>query len=125
MGEGYEDFSVGKTFDGRLVIEPIFYTDPIPPPPKKKNRLSVDIQNLASPSPPLSTQKPSAPGSFIQLSHCTKVWQKTYPICDAPLSRSAWLSFAPAKKSRRHNRSTADFRDDLVQGISIRQIILS
>ena len=35
MGEGYEDFSVGKTFDGRPVIEPIFYTDPIPPPPKK------------------------------------------------------------------------------------------
>ena len=24
---------------------------------------------------------------------CTKVWQKTYPICDAPLSRSAWRSF--------------------------------
>ena len=23
---------------------------------------------------------------------CTKVWQKTYPICDAPLSRSAWRS---------------------------------
>ena len=24
---------------------------------------------------------------------CTKVWQKTYPTCDAPLSRSAWRSF--------------------------------
>ena len=28
-------------------------------------------------------------------SHCTKVWQKAYPICEAPLSRSARRSFAP------------------------------
>ena len=31
--------------------------------------------------------------------HCTKVWHKTHPICDAPLSRSAWCSFAPLQKS--------------------------
>ena len=121
-GKGYEDFSVGKTFRGWPLIEPIFYTDPIPPPKKQ----TFSGQNLAQPSPPLYTQKPSAPESFIQLSHGTKVWQKTYPICDAPpLSRSALLSFAPSKKSRRHNRPTVDFRDDLVQGIGIRQIILS
>ena len=28
-------------------------------------------------------------------SHYTKVWHRTSPICDAPLSRSARLSFAP------------------------------
>ena len=33
-GNGYEDFSVGKTFRGWPLIEPIFYTDPIPPPKK-------------------------------------------------------------------------------------------
>ena len=31
------------------------------------------------------------------------VWHKTYPICDAPTSRSAWHSFAPLQKSRRRN----------------------
>ena len=28
-------------------------------------------------------------------SRCTKVWHKTYPLCDAPLSRLARRSFAP------------------------------
>ena len=32
-------------------------------------------------------------------SHCTKVWHKTHPICEAPLSRSARCSFAPLQKS--------------------------
>ena len=38
----------------------------------------------------------SSPRSYVFTSvtgrigvHCTKVWHKTYPICDAPLSRSA------------------------------------
>ena len=30
-------------------------------------------------------------------SHCTKVWQKIYSICDAPLSRSAWHGFAASQ----------------------------
>ena len=38
-------------------------------------------------------------------SHCTKLWYRTYPICDAPLSKSARRIFAPSQKSRRHNRS--------------------
>ena len=31
-------------------------------------------------------------------SHCTKVWHRNYPICDAPLSRSA----IPHRNSGRH-----------------------
>ena len=38
-------------------------------------------------------------------SHCAIVWHKTYPTCDALLSRSAWGSFAPSQKSGRHDRS--------------------
>ena len=38
-------------------------------------------------------------------SHCTKVSHKTYPICDAPLSRSARRIFAPSQKSRHCNNS--------------------
>ena len=38
-------------------------------------------------------------------SHCTKVWHRTSPICDAPLSRVAKRSFAPLQKSRRNHRS--------------------
>ena len=38
-------------------------------------------------------------------SYCSKVWHRTCPICDAPLSRSARRSFAPSQKSPRHNRS--------------------
>ena len=38
-------------------------------------------------------------------SHCTEVWLRTCPICDAPLSRSARRSFASSQKQRRHNRS--------------------
>ena len=38
-------------------------------------------------------------------SHCTEVWHRTCPICDAPLSRSARRSFASSQKERRHNRS--------------------
>ena len=38
-------------------------------------------------------------------SHCTEVWQKTFPVCDTPLSRSAGRRFAPSQKSHRHNRS--------------------
>ena len=38
VGKGYEDFSVGKTFHRWPLIEPIFYTDPIPT--KKKWTLS-------------------------------------------------------------------------------------
>ena len=34
-------------------------------------------------------------------SHCTEVWHRTRPICDAPLSRSAQRSFASSQKSRR------------------------
>ena len=37
--------------------------------------------------------------------HCTKECQKPYPICDAPLWRSALCSLAPSQKSRGHNRS--------------------
>ena len=33
-------------------------------------------------------------------SHFTKVWHRTYPICNDPLSRSARSSFAPLRKSR-------------------------
>ena len=32
------------------------------------------------------------------------VWHRTYPICDAPLSRSARRSFALLQKSRRNHR---------------------
>ena len=38
-------------------------------------------------------------------SHCIKVWQKTYPMCDAALSRSVRRSFGSSQKLRRHNRS--------------------
>ena len=33
----------------------------------------------------------------------TLVWHRTYPICDAPTSRSAWHSFALLQKSRQRN----------------------
>ena len=36
------------------------------------------------------------PGPNI-CSHCTKVWHRSYPTCDAPLSRSARRSFAPCR----------------------------
>ena len=36
-------------------------------------------------------------------SHYTKVWHRTYPICDAPLSRPALRSFAPLQKLRRNH----------------------
>ena len=46
--------------------------------------------------PKISPSKSSSPHSYLFTSvtgligvHCTKVWHKTYPICDAPLSRSA------------------------------------
>ena len=45
-------------------------------------------------------------------SHCTKVWQKTYPLCDVPFSRSAMRSFTPAQKSRRNHQIRHDFRGD-------------
>ena len=45
MGKGYEDFSVGKTFHRWLLIEPIFYTDPIPTSKKKKK---IDFQRIES-----------------------------------------------------------------------------
>ena len=32
-------------------------------------------------------------------SHCTEVWHRTYPICDAPLSRTARRSFASLQQS--------------------------
>ena len=38
-------------------------------------------------------------------SHYTKLWHRTYPICDTSLSRSARSTFAPSQKSRRHNCS--------------------
>ena len=34
------------------------------------------------------------PNSWL---HCTKVWHKTYPLCDAPLSRLVRRSFAPSQ----------------------------
>ena len=34
-----------------------------------------------------------------------KVWHKTYPLRDAPRSRSAQCNLAPSQKSRRHNPS--------------------
>ena len=37
-------------------------------------------------------------------SHCTKLWHKTYPICNAPPSRSARCSFA------HRNRTEMTFR---------------
>ena len=38
-------------------------------------------------------------------SYCTIGWHRTYPICEAPLSRSAGRSFAPLRKLRRNHRS--------------------
>ena len=45
-------------------------------------------------------------------SHCTKVWRKTYPICSAPLSRSARHILAASQKSHGHSRTHIqyDFR---------------
>ena len=37
---------------------------------------------------------------FPTISHCTKVWHRTYPIWNIPLSRSERYSFAPLQKSR-------------------------
>ena len=108
-----------KTFHGWPLIELIFYSDPAPPAPSKKNRLSVDTMQHSPPHPSLLKnllhQK-----VLLNFHTAPKYGKKTIQY-----SRSAWLSFAPAKKSRRHNRSTVDFREDLVQGIGIRQIILS
>ena len=36
---------------------------------------------------------------------CTKLWHRTYPICDTPLWKSARRSFAPSQKSRRNHCS--------------------
>ena len=36
--------------------------------------------------------------------HYTKVWNRTYRVCDAPRLRSTRCGFAPLPKSRRHNR---------------------
>ena len=38
-------------------------------------------------------------------SHCTKVWHRTSPICDAQVSRAAQRIFALLQKSRRNYRS--------------------
>ena len=38
-------------------------------------------------------------------SYCTIGWHRTYPICEAQLSRSARRSFAPLRKLRRNHRS--------------------
>ena len=38
-------------------------------------------------------------------SHCTKVWCKTYPICQAPLSRSGRHILAASQKSHGHRHS--------------------
>ena len=35
----------------------------------------------------------------------TKMWRRTYPICEASISRSAPLSLKPLQKSRRNHRS--------------------
>ena len=35
----------------------------------------------------------------------TKVWHRTYPICEASLPRSAQLSLKPLQKSRRNHLS--------------------
>ena len=45
-------------------------------------------------------------------SHCTKVWRKTYSICDAPLSRLARHILAASQKSHGHSRTHIryDFR---------------
>ena len=45
-------------------------------------------------------------------SHCTKVWRKTYLICDAPLSRLARHILAASQKSHGHSRTHMryDFR---------------
>ena len=37
-------------------------------------------------------------------SNCTKVWHKTYPVCDAPLSNSARRSLVLLQNSRRNHR---------------------
>ena len=37
-------------------------------------------------------------------SHCTKKWHRTYPICDASLSRRGRRSFAPSQKLHRNHR---------------------
>ena len=60
--------------------------------------VSVD----SSPRSYLITSGRLCPNSF---SHDTKVWHTTYPICDAPLFRSARRSFVPLQKSRRNHRS--------------------
>ena len=36
--------------------------------------------------------------------HCTEVWHRTYPIYNAPLSRSARRSLTPLHKSHRNHR---------------------
>ena len=41
----------------------------------------------------------------IPVSHYTKVWHRTLPICDAPPSRSARRRFAPLQESRRNHCS--------------------
>ena len=45
-------------------------------------------------------------------SHCTKVWHKTYPLCDGPFSRSVTCTFTPSQKSRRNHQIRYDFRND-------------
>ena len=43
----------------------------------------------------------------------TLVWHRTYPICDAPTSRSAWHSFALLQKSRRRNHRCCGWTEAL------------
>ena len=42
---------------------------------------------------------------FLRSGSSPLVWHRLYPICDAPLSRSALHSFARLQKSRRNHRS--------------------
>ena len=66
-----------------------------------RSRLFISVPVGSRPRSYLFT---SATGRIYRCSLCTKVWQKTYPLCDASLLRSVRCSFAPSQKSRRHNR---------------------
>ena len=60
-------------------------------------------------------------------SYSTKVWHKTYPLCDVPFSRSAMRTFTPAQKSRRNHQIRYDFRGDAkaIDGYKNRQKAIS
>ena len=73
------------------------------------NKISVLTPKYLLPSqwiPVLLAPTYSLPLQSLIPVHITpKGWHKTYPICDAPISRSAQRSFAPSWKSRQNRCS--------------------